>query len=585
MKKQRIFLLLLVLVMALAISSCGAGQSVPECFVFEPEATAEDFSELDGEIIGVNRDYGILALKTEKTRSDGDLESVVKIYDVYDENRVVFEQTKYYNAKNAYREIEYDISSYPMIKTTEYINKGEDEYGITEYEPRYYYYLINGDYHASLIASYLEEDDLEVEEVGNLFLIEADGRLIWVSGELKVLREIPLDVAKTYRDGNYESYFEFEAEYFGYLYTWEFDLEAMSQVILVYDHHGIASAKYSFPEGTVSAGTESIISPHIHVLNDGNVLIQECVHVEDGEEYDFEYVQGEEIYKLDLRTKIMSYIDGTVNELDFDYLIRGFEAGYSHDEDGDFAFRLAEGYDNQAFLVPIEDGRLGRTMEYVILSNDLDRVYTLPNRHLIESSSFNSIFDADENGYKGYVLIDGSSRICHFNWAGEITFVYPTNFEGETDTHYVTHTGVYTKKDNKLVIDLESEEYQSGMAQAVAIGNDIYLAKENPLAMLGDMPVHEIYKLDKKSGKLELIDDGKEGMSMILSEDGVRVYVNYDTEVTSFFNAEGELILRVRDNAADGELISIDGALIVSAEVDGKMKVFTINGPFDFYID
>ncbi len=570
MKTQKIFLLTLALVLVLSVlASCGAGSAYPDCFVFAgDEPSFIEPTELDGEILAVNEEYNLVAFETRSLGTDGTSRRTVKVIDVSDGNRVVFTDEQSFYADSTGRENEIDLDNYPVIKVTSHSFRGYDD-GLPEYEDNYSYYLIQKNADARSLRGYANEDELYVEEINNIWLVEDGQTLYWVNKNLAVMREMPLDVAETYRSTNYEDFFKFEAEYDDYLYTWEF--EATSQVVIVYDPNGLACAKYTFPSG------QYVGDPYISVLNDGNVLIQEKRVVEDGEAYDYTYGFGPMSYDVDLITKVMNYKTGEVKEVEFDYLITHIASNYELKQQNEVALCLADGFENQAVLTPVADGKLGREMVLAVISNELDIQWRFYNKY----TSYPAFEAYNENGYVASVVIDGRDTVAIFTWDGELVAELPTNFSQRrfTEDVYVTASGVYTW-DGELVFDIENSDFYN--AQVYVIGECVYFEKENDLK-LGEWNIgteeyekfEELYKLNIETGELELIADGEDTFAQkdLFTDDGVMVIKNEKKNTRTVYNAAGEVVLVVSDADVEDAYLT-ENALIVEVEIGNENKFY-----------
>ncbi len=581
MKTQKIFLLAVALVLALSVlASCGANQTWPDCFVFnDDEPSFAEPVEVDGEIIAVNEEYNLVAFETRSLGTDGNSSRTVKVIDVQDENRVLYYRTQTFSADSTGREDVIDLTNYPVIKVHRYSFQGYDsDSGQPKYKDYYDYYLIQKNREAITLESSAEKDELYVEEVNNVWLVEDSETLYWVNKNLAVMREIPLDVSETYRGSNYDSFFNFEAEYNDYLYTWEFDTANLSQVVIVYDPNGIACAKYTFPSGMYLG------KPFVSVLNDGNVVIQEQHAVEDGEDFDYTYGVGADACSIDIVTKIMNYKTGEVAEVEFDYLILMMQSAYMTN-DSNSPYTLADGFDNAATLIEVKNGALGERMETAVLSNGLEIQWKLENEYL----EIPTTLGANEKGYVAEVYIDGAQRMAAFTWDGELITVLPTNFEiyKATKDVYVTESGVYNWK-GELVFDIENSKFakknEYGENNVYVIGDCVYFSCVNELK-LGEWDDNsekydrfvEYYKLNLETGEAELICDGEETFCEPYTNDGALVIFNAKKNITTVYNAKGEVVLVVRNDEIVEDVTLLDGAFIIEVEVDEVHKFYVFD--------
>ena len=568
MKTQKIFLLVVVMLLALVMSvSCGDDNTTPEYFAFDEDTSYSAVHELEGTVVGTNLDAGLVAMQTEKVNSSNSLERRIKVYDVNDDYKVVFEENRSYSSGDTHY-AEVDISNYPVVTLITEISSGSDSEGNPQYEKRYSHYLL-GRTGYKCIAGSLEDNDLKVEKINNVYLVEANETVYWVSRNLDVMRTIPAAITDTYPSG--ERYFNIQAEWGNYLYTWEFDPQNASQVVLVYDSNGVCCVKYNFTPGTIQVQGQdsSVLNPSVYVLNNGYVLVQECVMVEDGEEYDFEYTTGAVTYKLNLVTKLIDYSNGEASDVEFNYLITDLESAYARMDDEAFPFTLAEDYSNQALLVPIEDGKLGRVAEYAVISDSLEINYTLNNAYLSRSATHSTIKDADESGYTATAVIGGVARTCRFDWNGNVTFTQPTNYKGSAGDYYYTDSGIYNMA-GELIFAIEGSEFASTEKSAIkAVGDVIYLQRYNY-----ETDGNETYVLNAEEKTTTLVSDGVDSRFEVI-DDSFAVVHDEKKATYTFYSATGEVVLII----AEDDLVSrqsVGDAYAVEVNVGGKTKAYVL---------
>ena len=568
MKTQKIFLLAIALVLAIfMLASCDAAQTAPDCFVFDEESSfAGEPSEVEGEIIAVNEEYNLVAFETWSLgTTDGYTNGRIKVVDVSDKNRVVYQRGWGMSPDSSTTDYNVDLSAYPVIKVSHTYHSGYDTDGDPIYTTSYEYYLIHEDREATYLSSSSKGDTIRVESVNNIWLVLDNTTLYWVNRNLEVMRQIPADISDTYLRLQFmdpERYFQFEAEYCDYLYTWEFDAEKLSQVVIVYDPNGIACAKYS--------PSYRGFAPTVKVLNNGNVLIQEQQIVEDGEDYDYLYPNGLDVYKMNLVTKIMDYKTGVVTEVEFNYIIQDLESNYTATEiSSDFPFTLAEGYANQAYLVPIANGVIGNETKYVVINDSLEIVWSLNNRYL-EKTGVYLIGMATETGYSAYALIDGEEVVCFFDWLGNITFTAPTNAEESSKEYYTTESGIYDFN-GKLVFDIENSEFCD--AKFEFIGERIYFYKTNDKTAEKYQEVY-IFNFDTKSP--ELIADGKDTEFKVLTKDGAYAITNNRKSLLTVYDRNGDVALITRTDVNLINAYSCANAYVVNVEVGGEYKAYVL---------
>ena len=586
MKTQRIFLLLTLIALVFTLASCGAGNNnaAPDCFDFEEDAIFTDVTEYEGSCLDINTDAGVIALASTKLDSygNGDLIRTVQVIDITDGNRVIWQDSENVSADSIYGYSEISLDSYPVIRIEKQTSVATED-GSEPDKYTYRYYLAHTEGSATHLATedFVEKkwDNNVLSKVNNVYIADVDDTIYWIGKDLEVIREFPAIVSDSYTS-YYEGYFDIKAEYNDFLYTWSFDAAIGNTVILVYDPNGVCCAKYNFTPGTLSTESgDTVIEPKIYVLNNGDVLVQEFVEAKDGEEYDLAYSQGPS-KKLIMNTKIITHYNGEVTDVDFNYIIADLESAYSREsENSEFPFALTADYANQAYLVPIENGLLGKSCDYAVLSDTLEIKYTLPNEYLAISGNYSEIMNAGEDGYYASAYVDGSYTVAKFDWAGNVTYKIPVNAIGGTsDDYYWTESGIY-KIDGTVVFDIENSMFANDeWCPVYSFNNVLYLERYR-----FELDESEFYAINLSDGTTTLVADGID--SFISDEcfdtlDGAGIsehcliVENYKDGTTSYYDSEGKLALVVSfDNLYSME--KIDDAYVVTIEIDGgRYKTF-----------
>ena len=563
MKSKKILLLALVVMLVLSLVACKPAQeqqeNAPDCFLFEDEKYPNDILQLEGDIVAKNREYNLVAFANDEPYGGGSssMRRVIEIYDLVTREVVaVYNSTLYADGREA---VKVDLNYYPIVKFTEQKSDGDDGF-----EDVYSFYLLTGDKDTfRQLANGEDNADLNSNVVGNMFLCRINEDFYWINKDLEVVRTETYLAADSSRDNNWEDYFNFFAEYCNYVYAMEYS--QTSQMVIVYDPNGVASAVYNFTPGIsvmqYANGdfAESIINPKVFVMDDGNVLIQEFLILDkDAEEYDLIY-QGNT--KLELITKVMNYKTGEVKNLDVDFVISDFESHYDGEfNTNSFPFKLAPGYNNQAYIIKLENGQLARTVDYVVLDNSLEVKYTFKNDYL--ANNYYGIYDADEEGYYADYFCEGKYLEGYFNYDGELIHNLPDNTYDNGKTHYVTYNGIYSYADG-LVLDFVAE--YNGLVEAGYIGDSKIMIMS--ISFVTEKANLEIF--DCETGSITLLHE-----ELDLSDEPIDftddLLLVYDSEklTISAYNENAEKILVVSADSAD--LISFSDAIIVSAIVDGE---------------
>ena len=583
MKTRKIFLLAVVLALVLSFAACSNDveqeinvSPAPDCFVVEEAVTFTSVSQLDGKVIASNSKYNLVALQKNELSATGGMQAMIKVYDLKTQ-KVVYENNGI--SLSGIESLAVSLDNYPVIsmETKAHVT---NEDGVTGLETKNSYYLVDTKTGLNSPLATDIEGVIETAQVGNMYLYAIEDTLYWVSKTGKIVRTDVLGISDTYTDlSNIADYYNVDAEYNGFLYTWE--VNQLNQRVLVYDTEGVCIVEYNFPNGIVFTASgandhyydESVINPRCFVLNDGNILVQYCIEAdENATSWDIVYAD----MRLDVHSAIVNYRTGEVTEKELNYIVSELESKYyrgTDDRGSGFTLELASGYDNQAYVVAFANGYLGDRVDYVVLDNALETKYTFANDYFANSGYY-YIFDKyyGKNYYVATVYLNGELTSCVFDHEGALVCVLPTNAIDTDFTYYGTISGIYTMS-GELKYDFEANGFTSSIITGEEpiydmYNGNVYLCKFN-FTTGGE----EVYVLDLDTFETKRIADGIDVQISVKGDAYVKVY-NEDTDVSTLYNSNNEVILKVRGQM---RLEECEDVLYVTAKVGTDDLVYVIN--------
>ena len=573
MKKQKILLFGIAIALVLILASCSGVPHDGGCFEFEGKKVYADVTSFDGKVLSYNAEHNFVALESLEHSADGSVKDIVKVIDLMT-GKTVFESIDYLENGETRQGIAVDLSSYPLIKL------GYQEKVYVDGEPveKCYtdIYRIKHEtdgYSTEYMAGRVENDNSVSYPIANAYILCVGDKVVWVGADLEVLRELPGGVHNSYVYGDAEDFFGITAEYKGFLYAWEFKDE--SRMAVVYGPDGMATAKYSFSSGAVVMKDESgkmldtPVNPSLFVLDNGNVLVQECIA--DEENYDFIYLG----YKLRLRTAVMDFRDGTVSELECKFLIERLESYYDGEyaKSSAFPLKLASRYENQAYVIDIVNSMLSTNERYVVLDNEAEICYELKNEYLAAEHAYGTITDADKDGYIATATVYGVKAQHRFNYNGDVIYTRPTGYRGETDNLYCTNSGIYTKSGD-LKFDIAKSDFNGNyLFDIYVLGNCIALEKLNY-----DTGAVDTYVYDEDAGEPVPVADGR--YCVINYTEGHSLYTVYDDDkgVTTVYNLKGEIVAKI---AGVADVSFCNDAAFIELEISGDSLIYVITAQND----
>ncbi len=591
MKKQRFLWSFVLVLLAFALIGCqtedggqtdeqptGEAQTeatrFPECFMLEENTVLTDIYQFEGRIVSKNDAHNLVAVEKKSLLPSNEEKKTVIVYDLTTGEEIFSRSVKTpYGSVNApANTMTVSIENYPIIRVVENkqkTNTGDDGNPIYVDNYTYTYYLVGNQ--AKMLVNGTQNEDFRVRLVNGVYLCTLGDDTYWIGSTGEVLHTDKTVLVDSYLGNNdAEHFFNFDAEYYGYLYTWEYT--ELSKTILVYNKEGKCIVQYNHDPLTVGGDVAQILQPKIFVLNDGNVFVQECLLLDDkATEYDLLYSNQ----KFDVVSKILDFKTGEETVLNIDYMVFDFESDYAREEDNSkFGFRLAPGYENQAFIAKLENKKVNNSLQYVVLDNAMTVKYTLPNRYLQEKATYETIIP-DKDGYYAFLEHGNTYRRYRFNYEGEILYECPDAFGllFRWNDYVVTNYGIFDT-DGKCLYDFETSMFASPESVPFNFvwGDDLYLERYNY-----ETGATETYIMQKDIMQPMLLCDGiKESYTFRWK---YAIHYNSETGTYSVINENQKTLLRIQDDQIVNGLtdfITADEILYVNAHVDGTPFVYVI---------
>ena len=500
-----------------------------------------------GEVVDYDREHNLIALLTKDLDNHNNVIETVKVYDVTSGECIFEESSACLLFANGEDLVEFSVNiDYPIIRvsTTSY---SEDGFG--GFEPHFNatYYFAKKD--SEEIKTTDNDNYSRIDFYNGLVAFEMGDEIVWVNKNMEVVRTVNAVAANGYDVD------VFKAEYQDYLYAWS-DSE-----VQVFNKAGICSAKYTIQhKGSIMA----------HVLNDGNVLIQDFEVVDAYTACDFVWTyngsaSNTPAERINMTSYVMSCTDGTLKEVELDFIVEEVETAYEGRlGNNNFPFALAGNGQNQAYIYRISNGSISLWQEYVSLGNDLEVKYSVKSTKI--GADFSTAEIVNANIYRMTVKENGVSNAYFFDLDGNAITAATTRYS-ITDTYVVTNNGIYDHKMNPIYSFAENG-FLSAYYLTDASTNTIYLVKHN-----FETGADEFFVFDHATKAPKLLCDG---VSKSLIDFGEGFYVVYDSENNdqSIIDAtSGKVILKALDIT---NIVSLKNAYVVETEFEGNTLVYVI---------
>ena len=331
---------------------------------------------------------------------------------------------------------------------------------------------------------------------------------------------------------------EFNAEYQGYIYAWD------NFGIQIFNRSGMCCAEYKAEKDTNLA---------FYVLDNGNVLIQGSKIVDEFTPCDY-VIFG---IRVDVTNYIMTFTDGTMKEIELDFIVEDLENAY--DEDCDMPFELAAGRNNQAVIYKISAEKVAIDPEYVVLDNELNIEYTLKTP--TAGVDIYSAYALNANYYVATVYVGGAERSYIFDLDGNVVSAY-ANDEGVNTKYIITNNAIYDYNMN-LVYDYAANGY--GLEGFDTASDNVFLSKFNY-----ETGATETWLFNSKATAPVLLTDE---IDTEFFGAAYGIYATRENEVANIYAADGTLLLVTNVGFGDW---SFNGMVVVDTEFEGKDIIYVL---------
>jgi hypothetical protein len=507
-------------------------------FILDPEESElalAKATQYEGEVVDVDGKNHLLAIRTRDLDAENQVVDTVSVYHMKSGELLRREQVKNPLGEAEKTELSLEID-YPILRV---IRKDlrDDSYEIAHYLAKKDGALLH------TTSRYIPAEDHPKTVYGNgLVSYNMGDVILWIDRNMETVRSVDAIAAGGYELQRYNS------EYQGYLYTWN------EQTLQIFNRLGVLSGSY-----TISHKGEL----NVHVLDNGNVLIQDLWEVDEHTSSTLTL----ENTKYRLTSYVMSYLDGSLTEVSLDFLVDSLETAYAqrYGETGGrrLPFRLAAGYDNQAILYRFANGRLSVYQEYAVLGNDLRVLYSVKNTtdgvNLKEARPIGGALYAapvSEGGATHDYIFDAEGNVV--TAMGRMSLVM--------NERIVTENGIYTHRMERL-LDLGAEPYANSLFGVDPSADRVYL-KVYSFAR----GCFESFVYDPASELPRLLTDGV-GEDLYTVGDGYYVIHLLGTNEYRSCKRDGEAVLTVY---GEPQVLRCEEALLVGTAFEGKPITYVL---------
>lgn len=462
----------------------------------------------------VDVEYNLVVIKTQELDQFNVVTDTYTLYDIISGKKLIERNVSnlLYEQDNKAASLKLAID-YPLIceNRTFYV---EDSYGKYVKKTENKYYLVSA---PDTLLHTTTEADYGKEECGNgLVKLTLGDKVFFIDRNMEIVRTVDAVIANGYSiDAD-----QYNGEYQGYLYVWD---DYNAQELRVFNRSGVCSGKYVIDHNG---------ELNIHVLNNGNVLIQDIEkRVSPFGSYDYK-IGGE---YCNVTSYIMNHIDGSLTEIKLDFIVYRIGTAYEQlCEWSSFPFDLAVGRENQAMIARFAGGALSTTYEYVCINCDLEVEYTIKNDTVGVEMKY--AYPLDDRRYVAPVSAGGVTQYCVFDLDGNLlsVLVDAEYYETYIGNYVVTQSAIYDHKMN-LVYDFSADGFELA---DYTDGKKIYLTKYNEETEVND---HYIYNTQK--GVAELWKVASENEYIYVSDLGAYFLINTETAVYEIRTLDSDEVL------------------------------------------
>ena len=496
-----------------------------------------DISRIEGEVINADLNHNLVVIRDRDLDSYNNVVTKLSVYNVLTNETLVEAEA----ASPLYCQVEEDevtldiIINYPVICVKK--SYCVDDKAVFDAD----FYLAKAG-EGNRIHSIQQADadlvpaTLIVEELYNgLVKATLGDQIMWIDGGMNIIRTVP-----TITENGYTA--DFQGEYQGCLYTLTTDY------VRVFNRQGLCSAEY-LRKDVINCELDS------YILDNGNVLIQEYTCVKEYEAYDF----ADEGEGFTVKSYVLDFDEGTLTEVDLDFVVTGLQTAYGDTDNGGFGMKLAIGLDNQAYIYRFANGSINAYPEYVVLSNDLKVEYTLKNTTLGVDMSTLSVID--NYHYSAYVDAGVGAGYYVFDLDGNVVAY---DVDGYLDGGYqMIGDGYFYNGAGELVYDANSEGY----SVLGTIEHMVFMVKRNTAT--GN---YEAFRRDLRTKKTVQLTDGIDTLLMDLG-DGYYTVMDRNTGVYTVYNTDGTALLV---SAEACEVSIYDDIYLIQTTFDGEDVLYVV---------
>ncbi len=595
--KKLLFLLTAILSFAMLLSACSSVDLEEESDqgsgtgtaaggtgsdqIAEPETEPEVFdhefydyfklmgskgSPLDGEVtkyegvipsyIGsIDEGHDLVVLKTQELDEHNDVHDTYTVYDIAAGEKLLDCSVSYplYEEQGKAEQLKVYFD-YPVIRVerTRYEENDKGHF-IPEYE--FSYYLIS-DTSEALHTTH-QPDYRRVDCKNGLVMLTLGDKTFWIDRNFEIVRTIDAVISNGYTIDSSM----YMGEYQGYIYVWD---ESDPTELQIFNRSGMCCARYSIAhDGGLN----------IHILNDGNVLIQD-VEMRDSAFGPYDFKMNDKYCTV--KSYIMSCIDGALTEVELDYFVARVGTAYEQLCDTDvFPFELAAGKENQAFIFRYAGGHLAYELEYVCLNSSLEIEYAVKNE--TEGVYLPSANGIGNKYYIAPVETAGVVQYHIFDLDGKDIAILGGNQSGTVGggcvvgKYIATETAICDLNMN-IVYNFANEGYV--LKHRDAVSSTIFLEKFNY-----ETGVWDVYVFDAKTRQPVLLLDGEDqyisyGMAQ---RDGVYVTMDRETGVCTIQrSSDNEVLAAIRTSHNYGSIHNTESAMILIPEFQDEQIIYII---------
>ena len=509
-------------------------------FILDEEEESKKFthlSRMEGEVYDMDYDHNLVVIRDRDLDSYNNVITKMTVYNMMTGKVLASAEATsplYAPTEDA---VTLDVEiQYPVIRVLKtYYNADEK----LVYDADYYLAKAGEENHifgVEAVDAELIPTTFNLEMLHNgLVSATLGNRVVWIDKNLNVVRtESAVAVG----------YVDYFGEYQGFLYQLDMD------TVRVFNREGLCSAEY--------VCTDSDAWLNAHILDNGNVLIQEWTMV--GEYTVCDFVWDGDRYTV--KSFVLDFDNGELTEVDLDFMVLDLATAYAQVRGGydNFPFDLAEGKENQAYIHRFANSSINTYPEYVVMNNDLQVEYSVKNDTVgVDLSTANVI----DYAHYSAIVYDGlyDNRYV-FDLDGNVVSMNVNAYI--TGNYRVLDSGYIYDAEGNLIFDAKSEGYTIQNR----FGDVIYLSKNNYVT--GGI---EYYLLTNVRGKKPVMLADGVNVEMELFADDYYILYSVENEEYTVCTIDGTELLVTTGLP----YVSVaDDALLISVDFDDESLLYIV---------